>query len=462
MQAPALDDTIVAVSTSWDASAIGIIRLSGPDSFPLMSRLGAMPPASLTAARFTTERLRLDAVLPHGEAKTPSSAVLGPHELPALAFWFRAPKSYTGQDVAELHAPGSLPLLRMLHAYFVQCGARPALPGEFTARAYLNGKLDADQVEAVLSLIHAGSQAAARSAARRARADHQAVLDAARESIIELLARVEAGIDFVDEEDIRFISTHELRRITDRVLVELETAAVAEVGDRTLRPHVALVGLPNAGKSTLFNALLGRDRAIVSPVRGTTRDVLSAEWRLGDMSVILQDMAGLGDSQDAADAHAYIATERAAQRADIAIWVHDASAAWSPPEIEARSRIASDRQLLVLAKSDLAPGGDAGHPPDTPAIAVSVKNGWGLDSLRIAVADILANLPPPRAGGDTLRAAAEAVRRSQAAAGPQEAVQAPEVVAFELLTAWDLLSEVCGADPEEVLAHIFERFCVGK
>jgi len=456
MQMPAVDDTIIAVSSGWEAAPIGIVRLSGPDSFELACALGPAPPGDRTSARpvWSAARVRLGR----------------DHVLPATVLWFRRPASYTGQDLVELHTVGCLPVLRALSARLIELGARRALPGEFTARAYLNGKLDAWGVEGVLSLIGAENEASARQAARLSRGRGRQLLDELTDRLTELLARIEAGIDFVEEEDIRFITPGEVCGSIDAMR---EMISGFTAGDRREswggKPHVALVGLPNAGKSTLFNALLGYERAIVSPILGTTRDVLSAEIELNGLSAVLQDCAGLGQAADELELATHLAAERTADQADLVLWLHDVTTAWDARETAACGRIPVGRRVLVRSKCDLEPAARPGATPvDFAAtVDVSAATGAGLAGLKQVLADRLEVIAGGHGGRVPLeelgavRAALERARDIASAGGPDLAN--PEIVALELRSAWSQLGSAArGPVSEEVLDRIFAQFCIGK
>jgi tRNA modification GTPase len=452
---PAIDDTIVAVSSGWEARPLGIVRLSGPESFTLAAALGAPPIVSQGEGRprWCECRLRI--------AET---------TLPALVHWFFRPRSYTGQDLVELHTVGCLPLLRETCAALINQGARRALPGEFTARAYLNGRLNPDQVEDVLAAITAGSAGMRRHKQRERRAARDALLAGLCADLADLLSRVEAGIDFVEEEDIRFVTAGELRASLEEVRQKLAACCQGEqYAPRAGRPHVALAGLPNAGKSTLFNALVGSDRAIVSPVLGTTRDVLSAEVELGGVALVLQDCAGLGQSADELEAAAHLAAETAAQQADVVLWVHAFGTAWEPDELRALTRIDATRRLLVWSKTDLTVSWpNAGAPIRFAAqVRTSGLTGAGLSELgealsrlvseRLSTADIAATVESAAVAGAALVRASELV-----AVGGGE-VRLPEVVALELRMAYEALSGTAHGDSiEGVLGRIYSQFCVGK
>jgi tRNA modification GTPase len=452
---PAIDDTIVAVSSGWEARPLGIVRLSGPESFTLAAALGAPPsvPQGAGWPRCCECRLRVAGMT-----------------LPALVHWFCRPRSYTGQDLVEFHTVGCLPLLREMCAALIDQGARRALPGEFTARAYLNGRLNADDVADVLAAITAGSAGMVRRKHRERRAARDALLTGLCADLADLLSRVEAGIDFVEEEDIRFVTAGELRAALDGMRQKL--AACCQGGQyapRAGRLHVALAGLPNAGKSTLFNALVGSDRAIVSPVLGTTRDVLSAEVELGGVALVLQDCAGLGQSADELEAAAHLAAESAAQQADVVLWVHAFGTAWEPDELRALTRIDATRQLLVWSKTDRPVSSPTVVPPVDFAAEVrtSALTGAGLVELGDALGRVVsgrtsfADVADMGAGAQVAAAALERACELVSAGGGD--VSAPELVSLELRMAYEALSGTAHGDTiEGILGRIYSHFCVGK
>lgn len=456
MRMPALDDTIIAVSSGWQAEPLGIVRLSGASAFELLEQVGVtLPP---TCAR------------PSAGCCEARLAIADDLNLPATVFWFRTPRSYTGQDVVEIHTIGSLPALRAVSSGLIALGARRALPGEFTARAFLNGRLDADQVESVLALINAEDETAARQAARLGREPHRMRVGALHERLTELIALVEAGIDFVEEEDVRFITPVELQRSIDELIEAI--SAISQPGPglhRAGKPHVALAGLPNAGKSTLFNALLGYDRAIVAPVLGTTRDVLSAEVQAGGTTAVLQDCAGLGASADELESAAHLAAEQAADQADLVLWVHDCTTEWDARETEVCRRIPENRRVLVLSKLDRRPGNPSRSLPVIFAARaeVSAISGSGLDHLRAALVERLESLASGQTAaptGEHLGAVVAALHRARALSSlSTETLGMPELVALELRRAWEALGSA-GRGPlaEDVLAKILARFCIGK
>lgn len=453
MQFPQTNDTILAVASGWQPSPCGIVRLSGPRSFALVAAVGlAAPHPAATRTRPLPVRLKLDEV-----------------SVPADAFFFRAPRSYTGQDLVELHTIGSLPLLRELCGRLLTAGARRALPGEFTARAFLAGKLTPAQVENVLELLGRHRDHADRQVRRAQRQSRERLLAELRTRLLDLLTLVEAGIDFADEEDVRLVTPAEVCATLDdlpRLLAEFHQAETT--ARRADLPHLALAGRPNAGKSALFNALIGSERAIVSPVLGTTRDVLSAELDLDGVTVLLQDCAGLGEAAADLELAAHHAAERAAAQADLVLWVHSADAPWTDAEQQTLAHLAAGTVLNVTSKIDLvspARPPAAGSPTD--AIEVSAALGIGLETLRKAIRRRLLdaaggthNLP----ADDRIREVVLALRRARSLLSPEQAeLEFPELLALELRAAYEQISELGSAAlVDELLGRIFCQFCIGK
>ncbi len=453
MRPPNLNDVIVSVSSGWEPSPLGIIRLSGPGCFDLVEQVGpAVPTGPLP--RWTSALVRVD-----DEAA-----------LPACLLWFRAPRSYTGQDVVELHTVGCLPLLRALCVRLMALGARRALGGEFTARALINGRMSAAQVERVLELMRARDETGLRQAARAQRDSRSECLQAIVEKLTTLLARLEAGLDFAEEEDVRFVTAAEVLGVIDAALTDLLSVGALGVDRRAARPHIALVGPPNAGKSTLFNALLGRQRAIVSPVLGTTRDVLSAELSLKGITVVLQDCAGLGGDCEELDLATHLATERAARQADLVLWLHPLDQPWDGPAIRVCSTLPPGRRLLVYSKADL-PAHWAARPPPldfAEVLEVSAASGAGLSELRERLAALVATIVTSGMPADSaaeVTAAKLALERARDALREADTGDAAgaELVSLELREAIEALGAKQSRPLDELLLdRIFSEFCVGK
>lgn len=443
-----LGDTIVA-SAAAAGSPLAILRLSGPDSHELAQSL-CVPPVAPPARLPSVHAVRV---------RTAGAA------LPAWLVRFAAGASYTGEPIAEIHMPGNAILLERACGELAARGARCAQPGEFTARAFAAGRISAEQVDGVHALLSATDADTARAAARLAGGERRRALDAIHEEVLDLLASVEAGIDFSDEPDVRFVQPAELHRRLLDLAGRLRHATNADaLSRRRLVPHVALAGAPNAGKSTLFNALLGRERAIVSATPHTTRDVIQDDASFGGAACILQDCAGMGDAVSELELAAHRAAQATADIADVVIWVHATDAPWSDAERAALRSIDARRVLHVRTKSDCAlPGTD---PPETTGVNVSVVTGEGIESLRAAIGERLARVAAPASASPVdgeLISARECLLRAASLAdgtGPQFP---DELVASELADAAMRVEQArTGGSVEAVLRRIFSRFCIGK
>ena len=432
-------DTIAAIATPAGRGGIGVIRVSGP-RVPDIARalLGSLPqPRRATYAGF---RDAGGSVLDRG-----------------LALYFPAPRSYTGEAVLELQGHGGPLVLQEVLGACLDAGARLAEPGEFTRRAFLEGRIDLAQAEAVADLIDAASREAARSAVRSLSGEFSAAIEALRKQLVELRALTEAMLDFPEEElDALHRSDAEsrlagVRRALAEVLAKSKQGSLLRSG-----VHVVLAGPPNVGKSSLLNRLAGQERAIVTPIPGTTRDALREPVQIEGMPFTLVDTAGLRASADEIEQLGMERTRREIAAADVILVVAEAGREPTPleqvPEATAR--------LVVFNKLDLHPAFSA----PSGALAVSARSGAGLDQLRKA---ILAAAGWSSAGESVflarerhlraLGACAEHLARA-AAEGEQW-----ELFAEELRLAHDQLATITGMfTSDDLLGQIFARFCIGK
>jgi len=464
-----LADPIVAVATAPGRAAVGVVRVSGRGLQPLISALCGRP---LEPRRAT--------LLPFLDAQ-------GQPLDRGLALYFPAPHSYTGEDVLELHAHGGAVVLQLLVGRCLLAAGevaggehlrtmRPAGPGEFTTRAFLNGKLDLAQAEAVADLIDAGTEAAARSAARSLDGEFSREVNALADALTELRALVEATLDFPDEE-IDFLQRADAIGRLARIDQRLQAVLGAAQRGALLREgiHVVLAGQPNVGKSSLLNALAGAELAIVTPIPGTTRDKVAQTIQIHGVPVHVVDTAGLRPTDTALDAVERIGIQRSWDeigRADAVLVLHDLTRLASDEYRQAQQAI--DAQLLSLTqaprlqvfnKCDVAPlpaaAGDA--------IVVSALTGWGLDALREALLQTAGWQAVPDGGGfiartrhvHALRQAAAHLAQARAQASRGDA--ALELLAEELRLSHRCLAEITGAvTPDDLLGEIFGRFCIGK
>jgi len=432
--------TIFALATPPGRGAIAILRLSGPAVPAILTALGAVRLKPRMAA------LR-DLAL--------NGAILDQ----ALVLNFPAPNSYTGEDCAELHLHGGRAVVEAVSEALLSLGLSPAEPGEFTRRAFENGRMDLAQAEAVADLIDAETTAQAGQALGQLGGALSRTYDGFRRDLLKALALVEAEIDFPDEE-----IPDNLARTAGPVLDGLmdDMRAALNDADRGKRVRdgyrIVLIGETNAGKSSLFNALVSREAAIVTPIAGTTRDVLDAELVIGGYAVTLSDTAGLRDSDDPIEAEGVRRARARAEAADLRLWVR------APGDPEgAAAEFARPGDLRVLTKADLGTG-DPGLIG--PSVTVSTTTGQGLGELHDWIA---ARLAQDLSGGDFPAVTRERHRRRLAEAlasveaGRAALDIAPEMAGDDLRRAADALARVTGAiGVEDVLGEVFSTFCIGK
>ncbi|TPG56903.1 tRNA uridine-5-carboxymethylaminomethyl(34) synthesis GTPase MnmE [Roseomonas nepalensis] len=430
-------DTLFAPATAPGRAAIAVLRLSGPATAAILAGLaGPLPPPRRASLR----RLR------H------AGAVLDE----ALLLWFPGPASYTGEDAAELHLHGGPAVLAGVAEALVALGARPAEPGEFTRRAVLNGRMDLTAAEGVIDLIEAETTAQAQQALRLAGGGLHALVEGWSGRLASLLARQEALIEFEDE-DLPGALDDTVAKALAALSAEIAARLDADAGAERVRDglDIAILGAPNAGKSSLLNALVGREAAIVSARAGTTRDIVEARLILAGLPATLADTAGLREAGDEIEAEGVRRALHRGEGADLLLAVLPCDA---PPDAATLALIARRPCLVVASKADLGP------PRHPGALPVSARTGQGLDALRARLESEAAALAPasgaallarPRhraALGDTLRWLREAAD-----------AQLPELRADALREALRALGRLTGqVGAESILDRLFAEFCIGK
>ena len=521
-------DTIVAVATPPGRGGIGVVRLAGPDAHAIALRLVThRDPFEPRHATFTRVRLKPDTTEATNGPNNPNNPVVsgfsrtteatnapnapvvsgfsrtieatnGPNDPVASGFsrtieatnapnapvvsgfsrtvidvidhvvvtFFPGPASYTGDDVVELSAHGSPVVLRAIMAAAVGHGARLAEPGEFTLRAFLNGRIDLMQAEAVADLIEAATPLQARAAFDQLDGTLTRAIGEIDAALFDLIARLEASVDFPDE-GYHFVEPGALAHAIDELMSRTRTLLAGARRGRLIREglRVAIAGAPNVGKSSLFNALVGTSRAIVAEMPGTTRDFVTEVVDIDGLRVTLVDTAGLRETSDPVESEGVERSQQAIAVADLVLTVVDGSR-------RLLSQIIDNKELIVSNKSDLPTAEETPEAAErTPgAVFVSALTGDGLDELRrriVAALDVDGARDRPEMTNvrhiALVQRAHEALGRARSAALAEGGSMSEEFVLADLQDARAALEEVSGRRaPEDLLAHIFSRFCIGK
>jgi tRNA modification GTPase len=449
--ADAFLDTIAALATPAGRSALAVVRLSGPESTRILSALTAEQTSPI-------------------EPRRPRRVFLSENGAPideAVVTVLPAPSTPTGEDVVEISLHGSPMAVERLLAAVIAAGARPARPGEFTERAFRSGRIDLVRAEAVRELIEARTPAAARASARRLSGALTRRIEDVRGLLLAASASLAAVIDFSD--DVGDAANAPVRACLSEALSELGRLAATARSGRLLAHgcRAAILGPPNAGKSTLFNAALGRDRAIVTEVAGTTRDTLEAELDIGGVPVTLVDTAGLRATGDVVEAMGVERAREEARRADVVVYVFDASAGPGEDSEDVLALCADAARILVANKADRLPA----PPPPMPegaALLCGIAPDAG-EALRDLIARAVTNGVATDGSSEmlgSLRQADLVVRARAAAADAFAALErgvSPEYAATHCHAALDALADLVGeTTSDDVLDRLFATFCIGK
>lgn len=480
-------DCIAAIATPSGTGGVAIVRISGKGSLEVADRV-------FRAADGRTAGERSSRTLYYGEIAGDGFLDRG------MCVIFRAPHSYTGEDSAELHCHGGVQIVQGVLRSVLAAGARMAENGEFTKRAFLNGKLDLSSCEGVADMIHARSAAETRAASRLMEGGLCERVSGAQDRLTDLISQLEVLLDY-PEEELPQIGREEFAAGLKDLSGELKSLSDTYLYGSKLRSglRVALCGKTNAGKSSLLNRLLGEEKAIVTEIEGTTRDVVEGELELSGMRLLLQDTAGLRESQDEVEVIGIERSRRAAEQADLVLYVRDLSEADAPPiELPANCPV-----VTVWNKCDLSRiksgqvqsgGADPGRSPDSlgtlqancaeePAagrasqnrdskdlsareVTVSARTGEGIAALR----ELLTKFAAAQAGGDELVLTNERhyrtlLRAQDALAHALEGISEKpcDLLALDVRECWDILGEITGVTAtEDILDRIFSKFCLGK
>ncbi|MGQ9791739.1 MAG: tRNA uridine-5-carboxymethylaminomethyl(34) synthesis GTPase MnmE [Armatimonadota bacterium] len=455
-------DTISAIATPPGEGGIGIVRVSGARAIEIARKLFTPLPEQLQSHRIYV-----------GTVIDPET---GEYIDRALLLVFLAPRSYTGEDVVEFSCHGGMVLLRRVLRLTLQHGARLAQPGEFTLRAFLNGHLDLAQAEAVADLVRARTEVAQRLAMRQHEGELSRAIHALRDELIDLLAGVEAHLDFsedIGEMDYRHLG-QQLRSLITRCQHLLTTARYGRLTREGAM--VVIAGRPNVGKSSLLNALLGEERAIVTDIPGTTRDVIRESIQVHGIPVQLWDTAGLRDTQDVVERFGVERTQRSLQNTDLILFLLAAPDGLTDEDRYLLATLPPERTVLVWNKCDLLPEAtvsalcqQAESEYTTPALAVSALTGWNLHELRSHLAQRLLGSDWLTPEGAVITSERHQIALQQAVASLQQALQSveeslpAELISVDLRGALDAIGLITGETAtEDIVERIFSDFCIGK
>ena len=439
------DDTIAAVSTPAGVGGIAVVRVSGPDALAIVTKHLTLNAKRVTLQPRKATYCRFDEL----------------DDLVAVYF----PVGYSGEPTVELSCHGSLYVQQALLQVIIDDGARLAAPGEFTLRAFRHGRLNLSQAEAVADLIDAVTPAQHRLAVSQLRGGYAEQLRQLRQRLLDLTSLMELELDF-SQEDVEFADRTELRQLLSTLHTQLSTLIASfRMGNALKRGlPVAIVGRPNAGKSSLLNALVDDDRAIVSDLPGTTRDTVEETLTLGGIGFRFIDTAGLRHATDSIESMGIERSLRAVEEAQLVLYVHDATTLWQEPEVELEGK----KVICVLNKCDLGVEEWSVAGSQWPVVKVSAKRGDGIDDLKAAMIDAVRGELP--ADGDVLLSNARhyhALQRVQEALAHVDEGLADgtpaDLLAVDLRDALYHLGTVTGeVANDEILGNIFSRFCVGK
>ncbi|HEY4613517.1 MAG TPA: tRNA uridine-5-carboxymethylaminomethyl(34) synthesis GTPase MnmE [Bacteroidota bacterium] len=467
-------DTIAAIATPLGEGGISVIRLSGPDAISLSDnhfRAGA------------TSRSPLQDAASHSAHFGRFVGVGGETLDEVVALVFREPNSYTGENVVEISCHGGLLVTRRILQAVLDSGARLAEPGEFTKRAFLNGKLDLSQAEAVADLIHAGSELAHRSSLQQLEGKLSSQVNSLRDQLIETVGLLELELDFV-EDHLEFLDKNKVSNQVEKIINNLRALAETYQTGKVYREgvKVVLAGAPNVGKSSILNSLLSENRAIVTDVPGTTRDSIEENLNIGGLLFRVVDTAGLRETADLVEQEGVKRTESQIQNCDVLVLVFDTARQLSRDEVELarkfieRTRQQSRASLVVINKSDLPPVMNGELTEQAPFLStfpvarISALTGSGMDGLKNMLVDSVLQTKGRSSDASVTVTNARhhaAIKSAEENLGLALASlkenQSNELVAIDLRAALDRLGEITGAvTTDDILNNIFSKFCIGK
>ncbi len=455
-------DTIVAPATAPGTGSVAIVRMSGPESLNILRAIWN----SQNKATLEPRKLYLGSIVdPQTDLQLDE----------AMAVFFRHPHSQTGEDVVELQCHGSSYLIRRITALAMRLGARMAEPGEFTRRAFLNGRMDLTEAEAIADLVEARSENALRQSISHLIGTLAIKLNGMRRKLISIAAHLEAEIDFSDE-GIQLPSRSDIASSIGHLISDVAILHDSYRRGQLMREgaHTAIIGKPNVGKSSILNILLGTDRAIVTATPGTTRDVVEDSIQVGPYEVVLQDTAGIRESMDEVERIGIDRSKRSLEEADVILAVFDSSEDLTTEDVTIADHARGHRGLAILNKNDLPQRISAGDLKavgiELPILSFSAVRTDGLENLKGELLHVLESLSGPSTGEDLVISRA---RQRDALGRALEALEAarhsalksmpPEIIAVDVALAAEALGQITGeVHTEDVLDAVFREFCIGK
>jgi tRNA modification GTPase len=454
-------DTIAAIATPTGEGGVAIVRISGVDAEAIAGKIFVRPPGR--SGKLASYRLY------HGTIYNPATERTLDEVLLTV---MRGPRSYTGEDVVEIHCHGGAFLARQMLGLVLAQGARQAEPGEFTKRAFLNGRVDLAQAEGVLDLIRARTDKSAELALHQTTGELSQWVEELREELLQVLVQVEAAIDF-PEEEIELLQRQDLIRKVECLSKKISGIIATYDWGRLFREgaRVCIFGRPNVGKSSLLNALLGEDRVIVTPVPGTTRDVIAESINLNGLPAVLWDTAGVHDTEDQIERIGVQLSREHVEKADAVIFVIDGSVSPTADDRRLLGEIAQKKTLLAVNKNDLpraATVDELSRSLLSNRVAyVSAKTGEGVRALKAKLRDLILDTETePSVVITNLRHRTALMRGEMALRHALTSLggnQAPEFIAVDLNQASEALEEVVGTIRNaDIIERIFSEFCIGK
>ncbi|MCK5390816.1 MAG: tRNA uridine-5-carboxymethylaminomethyl(34) synthesis GTPase MnmE [Deltaproteobacteria bacterium] len=466
LNSPYDQDTIAAIATAQGDGGIAVIRISGKKSLDIINLIFSRNRARAESIEMESHRMYHGHIADSGSKKIVDEV---------LCVLMKSPNSYTGEDMAEIHSHGGHLVPKNILSLLFKLGARPANPGEFTLRAYLNGKMDLAQAEAVTDVVNAQTEQGLRQAELQLEGALSRRIDQYKETLIDLLAEIETQVDFPEEDidpivkDRLIYKTNELLANIAALLNSYEEGRIIKYGVNTV-----ILGKPNVGKSSLLNQLIMKERAIVSPQPGTTRDFIEENIDVRGIALKLTDTAGIRGSTDEIENIGVELARKKGLEAELIIVVIDASDELDEDDIEVLERIGSTKAVLALNKSDIEPkiteNDLAPHISKNKIVKTSAKLGTGIEELKDNIRNLLTKETKPLEGNEIVLtelrhkiALERSIESLKSFLKAMQKSESPEFLALDLRVALDSLGEITGeVTTEDILGRIFSKFCIGK